>query len=80
MKFGDCLVTISTGRLSENSEETLGLIPTHAYAVLDVREVNGIRLLQVKNPWSQIRWKGKYSQNDLANWTPSLQKVGLIDN
>ena len=38
-KFGDCLITIATGELDEEEAERAGLVPTHAYAVLDVREV-----------------------------------------
>lgn len=28
----------------------MGLVPSHAYAVLDVKEINGTRLLQVPCP------------------------------
>ena len=46
-KFGDVLITVSTGKMAEDVAEHVGLVPTHAYAVLDVREVEGKRLLQV---------------------------------
>lgn len=36
---GDCLITVSTGNLSKEDEERFGLVATHAYAVLDLREV-----------------------------------------
>ena len=36
-----------TGEIEEDEAERLGLVPSHAYAVLDVREINGTRLLQV---------------------------------
>ncbi|KAK5981260.1 Calpain catalytic domain-containing protein [Trichostrongylus colubriformis] len=35
----------------------------------------GKRLLMVKNPWTHLRWKGRFSENDLINWTPSLCKA-----
>ena len=41
-KYGDCLVTVATGTMSESRAEVLGLVPTHAYAVLDVREACGV--------------------------------------
>ena len=50
--------------MSENEAEALGLVSTHAYALLDVREVRGLRLMQVKNPWSHKRWTGNTSNND----------------
>ncbi|CAH8515331.1 unnamed protein product [Schistosoma mattheei] len=36
---GHCLVTIATGQLSDDESERSGLVPTHAYAMLDIREV-----------------------------------------
>ncbi|CAB4384739.1 unnamed protein product [Rhizophagus irregularis] len=65
------LITIATGHLSD----TKGLVPTHAYAVLDIREFNDIRLLLVKNPWSHKRWTGPFSHLDRVNWTPELMKA-----
>ena len=38
--------------MSEAEEERAGLVKTYAYAVLNIEEVNGIKLLQLKNPWS----------------------------
>ncbi|KAH8549492.1 hypothetical protein BGW37DRAFT_501400 [Umbelopsis sp. PMI_123] len=74
-KYGDVLVTISTGEMSEESAAERGLVPTHAYAVIDIREVNGIRFMQVKNPWSHLRWKGPYSHMDTKRWNPDLMKA-----
>ncbi|CAO3688508.1 unnamed protein product [Umbelopsis ramanniana] len=74
-KYGDVLVTISTGEMSEESAAERGLVPTHAYAVIDIREVNGIRFMQVKNPWSHLRWKGPYSHMDTERWNPELMKA-----
>ncbi|KAF5270607.1 hypothetical protein FQA39_LY01345 [Lamprigera yunnana] len=72
---GDVLVTVATGDLSESEAERTGLVPTHAYAVMDVRNVDGIRLLKLKNPWSHLRWRGNYSELDRRHWTPHLQEV-----
>lgn len=35
---GDVLVTTATGVMTEEEGERWGLVPTHAYAVLDIRE------------------------------------------
>lgn len=72
---GDVLATVATGDLSEVEAERSGLVPTHAYAVLDVRLVQGKRLVQLKNPWSHVRWRGNYSELDTAHWTPELRKA-----
>ncbi|ORY05511.1 cysteine proteinase [Basidiobolus meristosporus CBS 931.73] len=74
-KYGDALITIATGELDEIEADELGLVPTHAYAVLDVREVDGLRLLQVKNPWSHMRWKGDFGCLDEENWSMQLKNT-----
>ena len=73
MRDGSVLVTVATGELSENDASRTGLVPTHAYAVLDVREINGVQLLQLKNPWSHLRWRGNYSELDSVHWTTELK-------
>ncbi|GFR95180.1 calpain-7-like [Elysia marginata] len=72
---GHCLVTVATGELSEAEADRAGLVPTHAYAMLDVKEHRGLRLLMLKNPWNHLRWKGRYCEKDAGHWTPDLQKA-----
>ncbi|VDK80441.1 unnamed protein product [Dibothriocephalus latus] len=71
---GHCLVTVATGVLSPSDETRSGLVPTHAYALLDMQEVGNIRLLLLKNPWSRTKWKGNYSDQDKEHWTKEMQK------
>ncbi|RUS32309.1 LOW QUALITY PROTEIN: hypothetical protein BC938DRAFT_475762 [Jimgerdemannia flammicorona] len=74
-KYGDALITIATGELTDADADAIGLVPTHAYAVLDIRETLGRRFLQVKNPWSHKRWTGPFSHMDAASWTPELMRA-----
>uniref|UniRef100_A0A8C6LKW2 Calpain 7 n=1 Tax=Nothobranchius furzeri TaxID=105023 RepID=A0A8C6LKW2_NOTFU len=76
---GHVLITTATGVMTEEEGEKWGLVPTHAYAVLDIREYKGMRFLQLKNPWSHLRWKGRYSERDEKNWTPELLKYLNFD-
>ncbi|XP_022109312.1 calpain-7-like isoform X2 [Acanthaster planci] len=76
---GDVLATLATGVMSDAEGDRAGLVPTHAYAMLDIREIMGKKLLQLKNPWSHLRWKGRYSETDETNWTPELQKALNFD-
>lgn len=75
MAKGDVLVSVATGEMSDAEADRTGLVATHAYAVMDVRTVNEVRLLQLKNPWSHLRWKGNYSELDTRHWTPELQRA-----
>ena len=37
--LGDVLITVATGFLTDSEGERAGLVPTHAYAVLDIRKI-----------------------------------------
>lgn len=37
---GRCLITVATGELSDEEGDRTGLVPTHAYAVLNMREID----------------------------------------
>ncbi|KAG9345099.1 hypothetical protein JZ751_009640 [Albula glossodonta] len=78
-RTGHVLITTATGVMTEEEGERWGLVPTHAYAVLDIREYKGRRFLQLKNPWSHLRWKGRFSERDEKSWTPELLKYLNFD-
>ncbi|KAJ2166836.1 cysteine protease, partial [Coemansia sp. RSA 551] len=72
LEQGSVLLTIATGEMGSDVAASLGLVPSHAYAVLDAREVCGHQLLRVKNPWNSLRWTGAFSHADQISWTPDL--------
>ena len=49
-EYGDCLITCGTLPFSDAEGNRIGLVPSHAYAVLRIEEVLGHRMLQLKNP------------------------------
>lgn len=49
------------------------------FVSVDVRPLQGMRFLQLKNPWSHLRWRGRYSERDEKNWTPELLKYLNFD-
>jgi calpain-7 len=75
LRAGQALVTMGTGPLTKEESERSGLVPTHAYAVLKAQTIHGHKLFQLKNPWSEKRWKGHFSENDTSSWTPELKKA-----
>lgn len=75
LQDGSLLITVATGEIPEHEADRAGLVPTHAYAVLDIREVFGVKLLLLKNPWSHLRWKGNYSELDTVHWTTEMKQA-----
>ncbi|XP_065666769.1 calpain-7 isoform X5 [Hydra vulgaris] len=75
LEKGDVLITAATGVMSDAEADRAGLVPTHAYAVLNLKKVQGKKLCLLKNPWSHLRWKGNYSDSDTVNWTLSLESA-----
>lgn len=64
-RCGDVLITMGTGKMSSKTERELGLAGEHDYAVLDLRELDGQRLMLVKNPWCEgTSWRGKMKLSD----------------
>lgn len=45
---------------------TSGIITNHAFGIMDIREVDGLRLLRIRNPWGHSGWNGKFSDEDEA--------------
>jgi calpain-15 len=50
-----------------------GLIPSHAYSILAVVEVDGHRLIKLRNPHGRNEWKGDWSDGS-KKWTPKLKE------
>ncbi|DBA04343.1 TPA: hypothetical protein N0F65_002105 [Lagenidium giganteum] len=73
--YGDCIITMTTGEISKEQEKVIGLVPMHVYAVLNVYETSDagekLRLLQLKNPWRKMSWRGAFSKFD-KRWDSAL--------
>jgi hypothetical protein len=42
----------------QESVTTEGLVLGHAYSILDIQEIKGEKILQIRNPWGNTEWKG----------------------
>lgn len=70
------LMGASCGGDTQPEEEpvfaAVGLQTHHAYSVLDVKDVHGIRLVRLRNPWGRFSWTGDWSDAS-SLWTPELR-------
>lgn len=49
------------GPAGEQMLEKEGLMAGHAYSIIQARQVNEFRLVQLRNPWGTFEWKGAWS-------------------
>ncbi|EXC34521.1 hypothetical protein L484_019118 [Morus notabilis] len=50
-----------------------GIVQGHAYALLQVREVDGHKLIQIRNPWAnEVEWNGPWSDSS-PEWTDRMK-------
>ena len=64
--IGDCLITVATGPLSDSEADRAGLVPTHAYALLDIRKVQVSLCLHYSNGnRNQRGWKWELERKEM---------------
>ena len=51
-----------------------GIVQGHAYSVLRLAEVDGTKLIQLRNPWGSGEWTGDWS-DDSELWTTRMKNV-----
>ncbi|CAA2986457.1 calpain-type cysteine protease DEK1 [Olea europaea subsp. europaea] len=50
-----------------------GIVQGHAYSILQVREVDGNKLVQIRNPWAnEVEWNGPWSDSS-PEWTDRMK-------
>lgn len=59
----------------ESKFKEVGLVPAHAYSVLNVYQEKNENILEIRNPWGweSQEWTGKWSDS-WAGWTSSLRQ------
>ena len=61
-------------------EKSSGIVGGHAYTMVSVHEVEGHKLVKLRNPWGEGEWTGDFSDSS-SLWTESLkQAVGYEDS
>lgn len=41
-----------------------GILHNHSYGVLEVRDIDNLKLMRLRNPWGEGEWKGAFSDDD----------------
>jgi hypothetical protein len=54
------------GEEGEQNEEIGGdgIWNNHAYGIMDIRDIKGLRLIRIRNPWGEGEWKGTFGDED----------------
>lgn len=78
LEFIDKGVLLGAGSTSGSDTEStqLGIVKGHAYSILDVMEIDGHQLIQLRNPWgNDAEWKGEWHDNDRERWTERRKQI-----
>ena len=60
---------------SDTNVNDMGIAFGHAYSILDAFEVEGNKLIQVRNPWGNVtEWKGAWSDKS-TDWTERRKQI-----
>ncbi|KAJ5612577.1 Alpha/beta hydrolase fold-3 [Penicillium lagena] len=51
-----------------------GIETNHSYSIMEAREVEGHRLLRLRNPWGKKEWHGAWGDGS-EQWTPEWMKL-----
>jgi hypothetical protein len=73
-KSGALLFTVSTPAEMPPADLKLGLATGHAYAVLDMQQVEKERVLLLRNPWGKQEWLGKFGKHDTSEVSMEVRK------
>lgn len=60
---------------SDADVSPLGIVQGHAYSILDVMEIEGTKLIQLRNPWGdETEWKGPWGDKS-KEWTERRKRM-----
>lgn len=67
-------VIVTGSRGDDGVKISVGIIQGHAYTIINAHEINGERVLEMRNPWGDMNeWNGRWGDDSEA-WTPVLRK------
>ena len=66
--------TATPEEYSEDFNESLGIIKSHAYIILELKEYEKMRFIKLRNPWGESKYKGPFS-NGSNEWNEDLKSA-----
>eukprot|EP00298_Acanthocystis_sp_HF-20_P012618 c19977_g1_i1.p1 GENE.c19977_g1_i1~~c19977_g1_i1.p1 ORF type:complete len:483 (-),score=135.09 c19977_g1_i1:153-1601(-) len=71
--FRDSIISASISHDGEQKRND-GLVEGHAYSLLSVKEIDDIKLIQLRNPWGEFEWTGDWSdKSEMWNKYPHVK-------
>ena len=64
---------MTAGTSGNDDVEDVGLSPGHAFTVLGIHEINGERVIRLRNPWGEGEFNGDWSDYS-SKWTEELKQ------
>lgn len=52
-----------------------GLVDSHAYSLLELKNIDGEWIFRIKNPWGKFEWNGKYSDKDDSERSKHVHEI-----
>jgi hypothetical protein len=74
MRAANYLMGAASPAGSDKDKSSLGVVFGHAYSVMDVAVVDGVKLVQLRNPWGQTEWTGAWSDNS-KEWNQKRKQI-----
>lgn len=68
------LLTFKSPTVAARYEARNNIVPMHAYSIMEAREIKGMRLLKVRNPWGEGEWRGPWSDGS-EQWDGEWMKL-----
>ena len=59
---------------SGGADKKGGLVPGHAYSLIEAKEYKNVKLVKIRNPWGQFEWDGDWSDKS-SKWTDEMKNA-----
>ena len=68
------MISSSTGGTSNTQSSDYGIANSHVYTILSAHEIDGNKLIRIRNPWGRNeKYVGPWSDKDAANWSDNIR-------